>query len=112
MKLEKTVSKKSKETGTVELLMDSINISRSIASTVVDKRENLCFIGESYNMTHMRRIFFEADQHLVLVRIRMARRTSGRRFLITHLLKESKVMGRRFYSLSKRKLRLGSEDVR
>ena len=38
--------KKIEETGTVELLMDSINISRSIANTVVDKRENLCFIGE------------------------------------------------------------------
>ena len=46
MKLESTFLKISKETGTVELLMDSINISRSIASTVVDKRENLCFIGE------------------------------------------------------------------
>ena len=28
--------------------METIQISQSIATTVVDKRENLCFIGESY----------------------------------------------------------------
>ena len=80
--------------------METIQISQSIATTVVDKRENLCFIGESYALYFIlgRSAFGPCLDEI-------------RRYLLTFLFKELKVMERRFYFLSKQKLQLDSVDV-